>query len=56
MVYLEDPGLLFEVLILIRLGIRKVVNLDPMFIDLIQNLIKIVTKHRFLTLPVMYML
>lgn len=36
--YLEDPGLLFEVLIFIRLSIRKVVNLDTMFIDLIQNL------------------
>lgn len=37
-VYLEDLGLLFEVLILIGLGIRKVVNLDAVFINLIQNL------------------
>lgn len=46
-VYLEDPGLLFEVLILIGLSVRKVVNLDTMFIDLIQNLSKKVTKHSY---------
>lgn len=39
-IYLEDPGLLFKVLILVRLSIRKVVNLNTMFIDLIQNLSK----------------
>ena len=38
--YLEDPGLLFKVLIFIRLSIRKMVNLNTMFIDLIQNLNK----------------
>lgn len=36
--YLQDPRLLLEIFILIRLGIRKVVNFDSMFIDLIQNL------------------
>lgn len=47
-VYLEDPGLLFEILILIGLSVRKVVNLDTMFIDLIQNLSKKkVTKHSY---------
>lgn len=46
-VYLEDPGLLFEVLILVRLSIRKVVNLDAMFIDLIQNLTE--TETIFIT-------
>lgn len=51
-VYLKDPGLLFEVLILVRLSIRKVVNLDAMFIDLIQNLTK-KTETRHLLLPVM---
>lgn len=36
--YLQDPRLLLEIFILIRLSIRKVVNFDSMFIDLIQNL------------------
>ena len=36
--YLEDPGLLLEVLVLVGLCVRKVVNLDPVFVDLIQNL------------------
>lgn len=36
--YLQDPRLLFEIFILIRLGIGKVVNFDSMFIDLIQDL------------------
>lgn len=50
-VYLEDPGLLFEVLVLIRLGVREVVNLDAMFIDLIQNLAeKTGTKQVIITL------
>lgn len=35
---LQDSSLLFEVFILIRLGIRKVVNLDSVLIDLIKNL------------------
>ena len=36
--YLQDPGLLLEVLVLIGLGVRKVVDLDPVLVDLIQNL------------------
>lgn len=36
--YLENPGLLFEIFILIRLGIREVIDLDAMLIDFIQNL------------------
>lgn len=35
---LQDSSLLFEVFVLIRLGVRKVVNLDSVLIDLIQNL------------------
>lgn len=36
--YLQDPRLLFEIFILIRLSIRKVVNFDSMLINLIQDL------------------
>lgn len=43
--YLQDPRLLFEILILIRLGIRKVVNFDSVFIDLIQDLSSRARKH-----------
>lgn len=46
-VYLEDPGLLFEILVLVRLCVRKVVNLDTVFIDLIQNLWDKTQKFRF---------
>lgn len=44
--YLQDPCLLFEIFILIRLGIRKVVNFDSMFIDLIQDLTRRARKQQ----------
>lgn len=36
--YLENPGLLFEIFILIGLSIREVIDLNAMFINFIQNL------------------
>lgn len=37
-VYLEDPGLLLEVFVLVRLGVGEVVDLDAVLVDFIQNL------------------
>lgn len=56
-VYLEDPSLLFEVLILIRLSIREVVDLDTMFINLIQNLTNktVTVKKNTWLLPIMHL-
>lgn len=44
-VYLEDPGLLFKVFILIRLGVGQVVNLDTVFINFIEDLSKVMHKR-----------
>lgn len=36
--HLQDPGLLFELLVLIGVGVRQLVDPDPVLCNLIQDL------------------
>lgn len=40
---LQDPGLLLELLVFVRVGIRELIDSDALLSDLIQNLRR---KHR----------
>lgn len=42
--HLQDPGLLFELLILVRVGVRQLVDPDPVLCNLIQDLMMENTK------------
>lgn len=42
--HFQDPGLLFELFVLIRVGIRQLVDSDPMLRNLIQDLMMEGTK------------
>lgn len=37
--HLQDPGLLFELLILVRVGVGQLVDPDPVLCNLIQDLV-----------------
>jgi len=47
--YLENPGLLFEVFVFIGLSIRKMVDLDTVLVNLIENLTNMKATKRVMT-------